>query len=131
VVSSFLKRLSRGQSPIIFGDGSASRDFTPVANVVHAMLRAGDTRREFQGESINVGCGTRTTIGELASALARLLDRTDLLPIHEPARPGDVPHSVADLTLARARLGYEPAKGFDEALAETAAWFVRSLPATV
>ncbi len=131
VIVSFLTRLSRGQSPIIFGDGTASRDFTPVGSVVRAMQLAGAAQREFSGEAINVGTGTRTTIGELAEALARLVDRPDLMPIYEPSRSGDVPHSVADLTAARALLGYEPGQSFGEALAETVAWFMRSTPAAV
>lgn len=131
VVMAFLKRLSHGQAPIIFGDGSVSRDFTPLANVIRASLLAGASDRRLDGQAINVGCGSRTTILQLAEALARLVERPDLVPLFEPTRAGDVPHSVADITLARTLLGYEPEKSLEEALAETVAWFLRSAPARV
>lgn len=131
VVMAFLKRLVHGQPPVIFGDGSASRDFTPISNVVRACLLAGASTQILEGQAVNIGCGKRTTVAQLATALAGLLDRADLSPIFEPARAGDVPHSVADIALAKSLLGYEPDKSFDEALAETVAWFSRATPARV
>lgn len=131
VVMAFLKRLARGQAPIIFGDGSVSRDFTPISNVVRACMLAGSTTQSLEGQAVNIGCGQRLTVLQLAEALGKLMDRADLAPIFEPARTGDVPHSVADITLARNLLGYEPDKSFEEALNETVAWFSRSAPARV
>ncbi|MDX2115119.1 MAG: SDR family NAD(P)-dependent oxidoreductase [Planctomycetota bacterium] len=126
VVAAFLAKLHAGEHPAIFGDGSASRDFTPVANVVQATLLAGASPKDLKGEVVNVGTGRRTTVVELAHLLARLAGRPDLTPVFRDPRPGDVAHSLADISLAHALLGYDPVKSLEDGLADTAAWFARS-----
>lgn len=126
VIPAFMSRLLSGQRPIIYGDGSQTRDLTPVANVVHACLLAGSIEVDPGGEAFNIGLGRRTTILELAQILARLAGRPEVEPIFAPARAGDVPHSLADLSLARRVLGYEPVKSLEDGLADTAAWYARS-----
>lgn len=128
VIASFLSRLSAGERPVIFGDGLQTRDFTPVANAVHASLLAGAAGQEAGGEAINIALGRRTSVREVFDVLCRLMDRAGLEPEYRDARPGDVPHSVADTTLARRLLGFEPVKGLDEGLAETAAWYASARP---
>ncbi|HBS28928.1 MAG TPA: LPS biosynthesis protein WbpP [Phycisphaerales bacterium] len=130
VVPAFIRRLSVGQRPSIYGDGSQSRDFTPVANVVHAVLLAGAADpATVSGQSINIGCAERTTILQLASTLARLVGRQDLKPQFQEPRAAEVPHSVASIDLARRLLGYEPIKPVEDGLAETVAWMSRAAAA--
>jgi nucleoside-diphosphate-sugar epimerase len=123
VIAAFAKALLSGQRPVIFGDGEQSRDFTFVANAVHANLLCARRSEPIGGEAINVACGGRVSVNELASAMACALGRPDLTPIHEPARAGDIRHSFADLGRARSILGYAPIVGFDEGLEETVAWY--------
>jgi UDP-glucose 4-epimerase len=127
VIAAFSKAILSGQSPRITGDGSASRDFTFVHNAVHANLLAAVSPNKLNGDVINVGTGVRHTVLELAAAMARLFGRTDLAPTFAPARPGDVLHSLADLTKASALLGYTPIVDFETGLAETTAWYKQSL----
>ncbi len=125
VIPLFIERLRRGKRPIIFGDGSQSRDFTHVANVVAGTLLAGARPEPLAGEVFNIGAGTRTSVLELARMLTELIvtDDNPPEPEHRPARPGDVPHSVADISKAKRALGYEPIMGLRQGLIETIAWF--------
>jgi nucleoside-diphosphate-sugar epimerase len=120
VISLFARRLLLGQPPVIQGDGEQSRDFVYVEDVVQANLLAGRAERA-GGEVYNVGSGRSTTIGELAGLLGHLLG-TDLEPEFAPARPGDVRHSLADLSRARAGLGYAPAFTLAAGLERTLEW---------
>ncbi len=125
VIPRFIESLTSRQRPIIFGEGSQSRDFTYVANVVACTLLAGARPEPLRGEVYNVGVGTRTSVLELARLLTELiLDGDDAPePEHRPARPGDVPHSVADITKATRELGYKPIVTLRQGLLETIAWF--------
>jgi nucleoside-diphosphate-sugar epimerase len=124
VVSAFLTKFLAGERPTIFGDGAQTRDFTPVANVVHATLLAGSATA-LNGEAINIALGRRTSVRELFDTLARLTDRLGTEPIFQDARRGDVPHSVADISLAQRLLGYTPVKSLTDGLADTAAAYSR------
>lgn len=123
VIAAFARRLLSGEAPVIYGDGKQSRDFTFVANAVMAMLRAGGVERTFSGEIMNVGTGRRTTLNELAVEMAARCGQAHLSPVHEAARPGDVRHSLADISLARELIGYEPITSMEEGLSETVAWY--------
>jgi UDP-glucose 4-epimerase len=123
VIAAFAKAMLDGRRPVIYGDGEQSRDFTYVENVVLANLLATKTRHPLRGAIINIACGRRVTINELAAAMAKLLGRPDLTPVYEPARAGDVKDSLADLSAARSVLGYEPVVAFSEGLAKTAKWY--------
>ena len=114
VIPLFITAILNGQQPKIFGDGHQSRDFCYVANVVHANLLAAEAQGA-AGKVFNVACGQTTSLLELLAQLNRLLG-TDVKPIHEPARAGDVRESLADITQARRILGYEPLVGFNEGL---------------
>lgn len=127
VVAAFAKALLAGTAPTIFGDGSASRDFTFVHNAVHANLLAARREARFGGEAINVATGLRMTVLELATTMARLLGRDDLAPRFAAPRPGDVQHSQADLARARALLGYAPVISFEDGLSATLEWYRRTL----
>jgi UDP-glucose 4-epimerase len=116
VIPLFITALLSGRRPVIYGDGEQSRDFTFVANVVDGNLLAADAPAEkVAGRVINVANGRSTSLLVLIDELNRLLG-TNVKPRHEPARIGDVRESLADITQARACLGYEPRIGFDEGL---------------
>ena len=123
VIAAFAAALLGGRHPTIYGDGEQSRDFTYIDNVVHANLLAAGAERRLSGAVINVACGDRISVNELAQKMASLLGRPDLTPRHEPDRAGDVKHSLADLTLADSLLGYRPIVSFDAGLKETVAWY--------
>ena len=110
VIPAFVKAVRSGERPRIFGDGSYSRDFTAVTDVVEANLLAGEREEDFAGTAINIACGRSTTILELARMIASLLGKRELEPRFEPPRAGDVPHSLADISRANELLGYEPAQ---------------------
>jgi len=123
VIAAFASSLIQGKNPVIFGDGEQSRDFTFVDNAVHANLLAAAAPEPIRGEVLNVAVGTRITVNELAQAMARLLGRPELTAVHEPERPGDVKHSLADLTLTRQTIGYEPIVPFERGLEATVRWY--------
>jgi UDP-glucose 4-epimerase len=121
VVPLFSRALLDGGQPVIYGDGEQSRDFTFVRNVVDANLAAAE-RDGAAGRSMNVACGTTTTVNDLCERL-RALTGSAAKPRFAPQRPGDVKHSYADISLARALLGFEPSVDLDEGLARTVAWY--------
>jgi nucleoside-diphosphate-sugar epimerase len=124
VISLFTSALLSGRRPVIYGDGRQSRDFTFVANVVDANLRALATPLA-DGAAINVATGRRVTLNRLLGALGEQTGRK--LPArYLPARPGDVQHSLADITRARKRLGYEPIVDFETGLRATVEWYRRA-----
>lgn len=114
VIPLFITRLLSGQAPIVYGDGLQSRDFTYVENVVHGNLLAADAN-DAPGKTINLADGRSTTLMQLLGLLAELLE-VEVAPVHEPARVGDVRESLADITLARTILKYEPKVTFEEGL---------------
>ncbi len=116
VIPLFITALQEGRQPTIFGDGHQSRDFTYVDNVVHGNLLAADAPAEVtSGRTFNVANGHSTSLLELLAILNKLLG-TSIEPVHDAPRAGDVRESLADITQARACLGYEPHVGFEEGL---------------
>ena len=114
VIPRFIDRLFRGESPIIFGDGEQTRDFTFVKDAAEANILA--TESDATGV-FNVGTGRRVSINKLARLITRLMDK-DRKPIHQKARPGDVKHSLADISKAK-QFGYNPKYNLEEGLRET------------
>ena len=127
VIAAFAKALLGGQRPVIYGDGEQSRDFTYVANVVHANLLAARRTTPILGEVINVGCGARISVNELAVQMARMLGREDLAAVHQPERVGDIKHSFADIALAQEVLGYQPVVAFEPGLEKTVSWYRQTM----
>ena len=117
VIPNFIMAALRGQTPTIFGDGEQSRDFTYVENVVDANLLA-MAAPNVAGRVYNVACGNRISLNELVATIGRVLGRI-IEPVHEPGRPGDVRHSMADISRARDDLGYEIGVSFEEGLSRT------------
>lgn len=121
VIPRFACALMDGRPITIEGDGTQSRDFTFVDNVVRANLLAMQAEG-VSGEVFNVGCGERYDLNHLVRQLAALLG-TEPEIRRLPPRPGDVPHSLADISKARRLLGYAPTVPFEEGLRRTVAWF--------
>lgn len=121
VISAFIDAAIAGRRPTVFGDGSQTRDFVPVANVVQALRLASDPERRLEGEAFNVGLGERRSLLDLLGGLGEIAGR-DLAPEFRPPRAGDVPHSCAAIDRAREILGYAPGTPFEEGLRRTVAW---------
>ncbi|MBX9790694.1 MAG: SDR family oxidoreductase [Pirellulales bacterium] len=117
VIPLFVTALLTGRRPTIYGDGGQSRDFTFVADVVRGNLLAADAA-DVAGRVINVATGRSATLLQLLDTLGRLLDLS-VEPIFAPPRLGDVRESLADITLARQYLKYEPRFTLDEGLAQS------------
>jgi UDP-glucose 4-epimerase len=116
VIIHFINRLKEGKPPIIFGDGSQTRDFVYVDDVVDALFKAMNLM-EGVCEKINIGSGRETSIQELAEVLIKKFGLKDVKPIYISSRPYDVKRSCANIEKARRLLGYEPhvslSKGLD------------------
>jgi len=118
VISKFAAVMARGERPVLYGDGSQTRDFTYVENVVAANLAAASAPCPLGGVALNVGTGRRSSLLDLVAAINRALG-TDLEPRFEPTRAGDVRDSLASLDRVTAAIGYRPHVGFEEGLRRT------------
>lgn len=121
VISRFSKALLKREAPVIYGDGKQSRDFTFISNVVHANLLA-LSAPGLKGQSVNVATSKAHTLNQLLAVLLRLSGR-EVEAKHEPARQGDIRHSLADTTAARKLLKYRPQIDFESGLARTFDWY--------
>ena len=125
VISRFISALLADERPVIYGDGEQSRDFTYIDNVVDANLKAAETARGI-GEVINVANGERISLNQLLSELKSLTGKVDVVADYQPPRPGDVKHSLADISRARTRLGFEPRIDLRTGLQLTIDWWQNS-----
>ena len=116
VIPKFIKLMREGKQPVINGDGTYSRDFTHVENAVQANLLALSTKEQTCfGQAFNIGAGGQTTIKDLVKAINLGLN-TEIEPILGPNRPGDIPHSNADISKAKRMLGYNPQITFEDGI---------------
>ena len=122
VIPIFIKLMLSGDNPVIFGDGSTSRDFSYIENNVDANILAMIAPEQACGKVYNIACGERTSLNELVEHINVILN-TDFKPIHEEERPGDIKHSLADISLARKYLNYKPKVYFREGLEKTIEWY--------
>jgi UDP-glucose 4-epimerase len=123
VIPKFIKLIKENKSPIIYGDGTQSRDFTFVENNVHANIIA-CTAPEAVGEVINIACGTRYTLIELVEKINKILG-TNVKPIFDNKRAGDVKHSLASIDKAMRILNYKVIVDFEEGLKKTVDFFTK------
>ncbi len=121
VISIFMTQALTAGVPVIYGDGRQSRDFVFVGDVVQALIRAANSQGG-SGKVFNVGTGRSVTISALWEVVAAL-SASSAKPVHAPARPGDVPHSVAAIDAARTDLGFVPQVSFEKGLELTIAWY--------
>ncbi|MEJ7847002.1 MAG: SDR family oxidoreductase [Pyrinomonadaceae bacterium] len=125
VISRFIDALMKGEAPTIFGDGETSRDFTYIANIVNANIKAAQTSHGF-GQVMNVANGERVSLNQLLEVLKKITGREDISANYLPERKGDVKHSQADNTLAKKYLNYEKLVGLEEGLQQTIDWWKSS-----
>ena len=125
VISRFIDALMKGSTPVIYGDGEQTRDFTFIENVVNANLRAAQTTLGI-GEVMNVANGEKVSLIELLDTLKRITGKVDVSPEHLPGRRGDVKHSQADNRRAVEWLGYEKIVGLEDGLRRTIDWWTTS-----
>lgn len=129
VIPRFITALLAGCSPEIYGDGSNSRDFTYIDNVVQANLRALEvTEPAALNRNYNIACGAATSLNTLFAGIRQALAQHEprtaaITAVYRPPRPGDIPHSLADISLARQCLGYSPQVCVAEGLRRTAQWY--------
>jgi UDP-N-acetylglucosamine 4-epimerase len=129
VIPKFVKSLISLESPVINGDGSFSRDFTYIDNVIQANQLAATTTNPAAVNTVyNVAYGERTSLNELIGVLMDLLsvyrsDIKDVKIIYGPERLGDVPHSLASIDKAKKLLGYQPEYDIQKGLAEAISWY--------
>jgi nucleoside-diphosphate-sugar epimerase len=129
VISRFIAALLSGVTPVIYGNGEQSRDFTFIQNIVDANLKAAETTKGI-GDVINVANGERISLNDLLNELKDLTGKRDVQADYQPERAGDVLHSLADITRARELLGFEPRVGLREGLLATIEWWKQSRFAT-
>ena len=127
VIPAFVSRMLRGQGPRVFGDGEQSRDFCHIDNACEAnWLAANAPAAVCDGRPMNIACNRRTSLNQILDQLRKLLG-VDLEAEYLPPRAGDVKHSLADVSLAAERIGYEPKVFFEEGLAKAIDWYRENL----
>lgn len=125
VISRFIDALMSGKTPVIYGDGEQSRDFTYIANVVDANIKAAQTDKGF-GKVMNTANGERITLNELLATLKKITEKENVIADYQKERKGDVKHSQADNTEAIETFGYEKLVGLEEGLQNTIEWWKQS-----
>jgi nucleoside-diphosphate-sugar epimerase len=130
VISRFVDALLNDKTPVIYGDGEQSRDFTFVTNVVNANIKAAETTRGI-GEVMNAANGERITLNQLLEVLKKITGKTDVKIEYREQRAGDVKHSQADNLKAIEHIEYEKLVGLEEGLRKTIDWWKKSRFANV
>ena len=125
VISRFIDALMKGGRPVIYGDGEQSRDFTYIANVVDANIRAAETTKGL-GRTLNVANGERVSLNELLGVLKGIIGNEGVEADYQPERKGDVKHSQAGNERAVEWLGYRKLVGLEEGLKRTIDWWKTS-----
>jgi nucleoside-diphosphate-sugar epimerase len=127
VIPAFVSCLLAGRAPVVFGDGEQSRDFCYIENVCLANWLAAHAEPETcSGKVMNIACNQRASLNEILAQLKQLLG-SDIEAAYEPERKGDVKHSLADVSLARQAIGYEPKIFFEEGLKKSIDWYRENL----
>jgi nucleoside-diphosphate-sugar epimerase len=121
VIPKFIKSILNGERPTIYGDGEQTRDFTFVANVVDANIRAA-TAACTPGLAMNCACHDRVSLNRLVSEINSLLG-TSIQPLYAGVREGDIKHSFAAIGLAQKEIGYTPIVEFKAGLQKTVEWY--------
>ncbi len=125
VLARFISMMTRRETPTIFGDGSTSRDFTYIDNVVSANLLAARSTGKVSGRIFNVATGQRTTLLEAYEAVKEITGYAGPVEF-QPERAGDIRHSLADISLAKELLGYQVVADFRYGLEQTIEWYRES-----
>ncbi len=132
VIPKFIKALLEGKSPTIFGDGETTRDFCYIDNVLQAnMLAALTEKAQAINKVYNIAYGKRTSLNELLRVIQKVIveqtgwiEVLNIEPEHRPFRPGEIRHSLADITLAKQVLGYSPTFDLEQGLQQVVKWLL-------
>ena len=124
-IPAFVTAILKDEPPTIYGDGEQSRDFTYIDNVVDANLLAARAKST-QGEVVNIACGQAVTVNEIIDMINNLLGKS-VKPTYTPPRPGDVKHSLADITAAKNLIGFDPVVQFKDGLQKAIDWYRENL----
>lgn len=122
VIPLFITRIFKKEPPIIFGDGTQTRDFTFVKDVVQANVLAAESQAE---GVFNIACGRQITLNDLADQIMKAVG-IKMEKVYENPRTGDIKDSLADISSAREKLGYEPKFDLNSGLGETIRWFQKN-----
>lgn len=124
-IPAFVTGILKDEPPTIYGDGEQSRDFTYIDNVVRANLLAARAEQT-TGEVVNIACGQAVTVNEIIDMINASVGKK-VKPVYTESRPGDVKHSLADITLAEKTIGFKPRASFQEGLAKAISWYRSNL----
>ena len=124
-IPAFVTSILKDERPTVYGDGEQSRDFAYIDNVVEANLLAARAK-ETHGEVVNIACGERITVNAIIELINKLLGKT-IEAEHVAERPGDVKHSLADISLAEEVIGYKPVVHFRGGLERAIEWYRSNL----
>jgi nucleoside-diphosphate-sugar epimerase len=120
-IPAFVTLILKDQPPTIYGDGEQSRDFTYIDNVVEANLLAARAKKT-NGQVINIACGLAVTVNQIIEMINKSLGK-NIKPKYVPERPGDVKHSLADITAATKLIGFKPVVSFEDGLRKAIDWY--------
>ena len=120
-IPAFVTAILKDSPPTIYGDGEQSRDFTYIDNVVQANLLAARAEKT-QGQTVNIACGQAVTVNQIIEMINNITGR-NVKPIYVDRRPGDVKHSLADITAAKELIGYTPVVPFKQGLKDAIDWY--------
>ena len=121
----FVSALLRDKPPRIFDDGEQTRGFTYIDNVLEANWKAA-TAPKVHGEAVNISTATAVSVNTVVNTIKELLGKA-IRPTYAPPRPGDIKHSLADVSLAKKVIGYEPTVSFDEGIRRAIDWYKENL----
>jgi len=124
-IPAFVTAILKDKQPTVFGDGEQSRDFTYVDNVVEANLLAARVEHT-AGEVLNIACGEAITVNAIIALINDLVGK-NIEPLYTDPRPGDIKHSLADISLAEKLLGFKPIVPFEQGLQEAISWYSENL----
>ena len=130
VIPKFITAALAGQTPRIFGDGTQSRDFCHIDNIIEANFKAASApAAQVSGQVFNIACGVATDLNQVVAVISDILGKK-IEPRHEAERAGDIKHSYADIGKARQRLGYTASVSFADGLRRTLEWYRSEGPAS-
>lgn len=118
----FVSHLMRDESPTIFDDGEQSRGFTYIDNVMDANYRAANAK-EVHGEAVNISTADAVSVNTVVGTIRSLLGKKHVEPAYAPPRPGDIKHSLADVTKAKEVLGFTPTVQYEEGIRRAIEWY--------
>ena len=126
VIPRWVNKVIKNEKIYIFGDGKTSRDFTPISNVVQANILAATTKLPIKNYIYNVGASSRITLNKLISTIYEIfnIQNSERKILYKPFRPGDIRHSLANISKIKKELEYETNTNFKDSLKSTIRWFI-------